>query len=366
MKSSQSDVEAAKEAVAVAEKALDAAKEEEASFEMKVGQLKAVWEEAKALLDDLEKKLKTCSQELGALSKQKAKLIKKAESAEIEGKKMSIKITKFHSEHSKAEKFLKSMMNKHAWIETEKDAFGIVGGDYDFEETNPEEMSKHLKDLQSEQSSLVSIGSLSSHTFIIRIKTECDEMSLTAIIQCTFHYLSQAKKINKKVMGMIEKAEGEYTELLRKRKVVENDKKKIEQVIENLDVKKKVELERTWRKVNKDFGSIFSTLLPGSNAKLEPPEGMEAWEGLEVKVAFGDIWKQSLSELSGGQRSLIALSLILSLLLYKPAPMYILDEVDAALDLSHTQNIGNMLKTHFSQSQFIVVSLKVRRRDQYF
>merc|ERR1712194_401423 len=105
-------------------------------------------------------------------------------------------------------------------------------------------------------------------------------------------------------------------------------------------------------------GSIFSTLLPGSNAKLEPPEGMQVWEGLEVKIAFGNIWKESLSELSGGQRSLIALSMILALLLYKPAPMYILDEVDAALDLSHTQNIGNMLKTHFSQSQFIVVSLK--------
>jgi structural maintenance of chromosome 2 len=38
--------------------------------------------------------------------------------------------------------------------------------------------------------------------------------------------------------------------------------------------------------------------------------------------------------------------------------MYILDEVDAALDLSHTQNIGLMLRTHFSGSQFIVVSLK--------
>ena len=38
--------------------------------------------------------------------------------------------------------------------------------------------------------------------------------------------------------------------------------------------------------------------------------------------------------------------------------MYILDEIDAALDLSHTQNIGQMLKTHFSQSQFIIVSLK--------
>merc|ERR1719384_714359 len=148
------------------------------------------------------------------------------------------------------------------------------------------------------------------------------------------------KKINKKVMGMIEKAESEYSELLRKRKVVENDKKKIQSVITELDVKKKSELERTWIKVNRDFGSIFSTLLQGASAKLEHPEGMEAWEGLEVKVGFGGVWKESLSELSGGQRSLIALSLILSLLLFKPAPLYILDEVDAALDLSHTQNIG--------------------------
>jgi structural maintenance of chromosome 2 len=68
-------------------------------------------------------------------------------------------------------------------------------------------------------------------------------------------------------------------------------------------------------------------------------------------------------------RSLIALALIMSLLQFKPAPMYILDEVDAALDLSHTQNIGRLIKTRFKgyptfsrstkvRSQFIVVSLK--------
>ena len=49
--------------------------------------------------------------------------------------------------------------------------------------------------------------------------------------------------------------------------------------------------------------------------------------GLEVRVAFGEVWKESLTELSGGQRSLLALSLILALLLFKPAPLYILDEV---------------------------------------
>lgn len=46
-----------------------------------------------------------------------------------------------------------------------------------------------------------------------------------------------------------------------------------------------------------------------------------------MKVAFGGVWKQSLTELSGGQRSLLALSLILAMLLFKPAPIYILDEV---------------------------------------
>ena len=48
----------------------------------------------------------------------------------------------------------------------------------------------------------------------------------------------------------------------------------------------------------------------------------------------------------------------MSLLQFKPAPMYILDEIDAALDLSHTQHIGQLFRTRFKGSQFIVVSLK--------
>jgi len=46
------------------------------------------------------------------------------------------------------------------------------------------------------------------------------------------------------------------------------------------------------------------------------------------------------------------------MLKFKPAPFYILDEVDAALDLSHTEHIGKVIKNHFKESQFIVVSLK--------
>jgi hypothetical protein len=54
----------------------------------------------------------------------------------------------------------------------------------------------------------------------------------------------------------------------------------------------------------------------------------------------------------------VALSLIMALLQFKPAPMYILDEIDAALDLSHTQHIGTLFRNRFRGSQFVVVSLK--------
>merc|ERR1712176_933632 len=165
-------------------------------------------------------------------------------------------------------------------------------------------------------------------------------------------------QINQRAMALLQQAEKSQEELFQKRKGVEEDREKLETTIERLDDQKKQEITRAYKEVNKNFASIFASLLPGATAKLQPPEGKTVLEGLEFKVGFGNVWKDNLSELSGGQRSLVALSLILAMLLLKPAPIYILDEIDAALDLSHTQNIGTMLKQQFQKSQFIVVSLK--------
>ncbi len=307
--------------VELSKKASLKALDEKVAAEDKVSEQQAMYDEAKENLAEVEEQIQEVTSEIKKVSDEKKLLKEAGEKAMLEAKKLSVSVKRFTQERGNAERFVNATKKKHSWIETEQEQFGVAGGDYDFEAQDPVKTGEKLKKLRSEQVNL-------------------------------------SKKINKKVMGMIEKAEGEYADLLRKKKVIENDKKKIQSVIEELDEKKKSELERTWKKVNTDFGSIFSTLLPGTMAKLEPPEGQKAWEGLEVKVAFNNVWKQSLTELSGGQRSLLALSLILSMLLFKPAPMYILDEVDAALDLSHTQNIGAMLKTHFKHSQFIVVSLK--------
>jgi len=206
-----------------------------------------------------------------------------------------------------------------SWVAAEKGGFG--SGDYDFRKMNVGKMKAEYAELEKRVADLKG-------------------------------------KVNSKCIDKLEKAEKEYNALREKRETVEKDRLSIEGVIAQLDEKKREAMEETWLKVNRDFGSIFSTLLPSAEAKLQPPEGATFEQGLEVRVAFGGVWKDSLTELSGGQRSLLALSLILALCRFKPAPLYILDEVDAALDLNHTQNIGRMIKQHFPQSQFVVVSLK--------
>ncbi|POY73859.1 hypothetical protein BMF94_3029 [Rhodotorula taiwanensis] len=172
------------------------------------------------------------------------------------------------------------------------------------------------------------------------------------------NHRAMKRKVNPKVLSMIDSVEKKERDLLAMYKQVVKDKTKIEETVAVLDEHKKDTLEKTWEKVNSEFGNIFAELLPGNFCKLQPLEGKEITQGLEVKVRLGSVWKASLTELSGGQRSLIALSLIMSLLRFKPAPMYILDEVDAALDMSHTENIGRLFRTRFKGSQFIVVSLK--------
>lgn len=171
-------------------------------------------------------------------------------------------------------------------------------------------------------------------------------------------FQNMKRKVNPNIMSMIDNVEKKESALITMVKTIEKDKSKIENTIDKLNNYKRQTLDTTYKKVSEDFGNIFADLLPGSFAKLVPVNQHDVTNGLEVKVKLGPVWKESLVELSGGQRSLIALSLIMALLQFKPAPMYILDEVDAALDLSHTQNIGHLIKTRFKGSQFIVVSLK--------
>ena len=116
--------------------------------------------------------------------------------------------------------------------------------------------------------------------------------------------------------------------------------------------------KKCFSEVNKNLSEMFSQMLPGAGAMMKQCKTARGHDGIEIVVKFNGKWKESLSELSGGQRSLLALSLLLSMLKYRSAPFYILDEIDAAMDLSHTENIGAIISKNFKRSQFIVISLK--------
>lgn len=196
--------------------------------------------------------------------------------------KLGHQIEKFHKDQQAAVQLVAHMEKEHEWIADEKDNFGRTGTPYDFKGQNIAECKSSLKNL-------------------------------------TERFQGMKKKINPKVMNMIDSVEKKEVSLKNMMKTVIRDKKKIEETIVSLDEYKKEALQKTWTKVNADFGSIFAELLPGSFAKLDPPEGKTINEGLEVrlhlepalsvyanykqvKVSLGKVWKQSLTELSGGQR----------------------------------------------------------------
>ncbi|CAM9869354.1 unnamed protein product, partial [Heterosigma akashiwo] len=207
---------------------------------------RAEYEAAHAELEALKAQLVDCEKELKALAKEKEKIEKKLANAEIDAKKLKHKLEKHRKSGGDAAKLVAYLEREHPWIAQERQFFGRPSTDYDFAARDPRDAARRVKELKADQDGL-------------------------------------AKKINKKVMGMIEKAETEYRELMHKREVIENDKRKIESVIADLDVKKNQALQTTWVKVNRDFGSIFGTLLPGTSAKLDPPQGGSVLDGLEVK-----------------------------------------------------------------------------------
>lgn len=292
-----------------------------ATYEAKAEKETVLFAKLNQRLEDEKQKVSESDSEIATSRKALEELIENYDNSSLERNKLQAKLRDVDRGRVSAEKLVDRLDAECSWIAHDVASFGEAGTEYEFSDRKVKAAYAALEKLKERQDSL-------------------------------------SKKINKKAMHMFETAKDEYASLVEKKRIIEQDKEKIEDVIAGLDEKKMVALERTWQEVNRSFGEIFSELLPGTSAKLEPPPGKSVEDGLEIRVAFGAVWKDSLSELSGGQRSLIALSLVLAMLRFKPAPMYILDEVDAALDLSHTQNIGRMLRKHFSGSQFIVVSLK--------
>lgn len=124
--------------------------------------------------------------------------------------------------------------------------------------------------------------------------------------------------------------------------------------------------------VNAHFGDLFKTLFGGGQAHLELIESDDPLEaGLEIMASPPGKRLQTLSLLSGGEQALTALSLIFAVFMTNPAPICVLDEVDAPLDDANVERFCNLLDemTQRTETRFLIVThnaVTMSRMDRLF
>jgi chromosome segregation protein len=113
----------------------------------------------------------------------------------------------------------------------------------------------------------------------------------------------------------------------------------------------------TFAAVNVCFKDVFAHIFPGGRGELLLTDENDLLEtGVDIDIQIPGKKAQSVSLLSGGEKSLAAIALIFSILMYRPTPFLILDEVDAALDDANTNLFNRLIKDVAEKSQVIMIT----------
>ena len=134
---------------------------------------------------------------------------------------------------------------------------------------------------------------------------------------------------------------------------------KLRTSINELNQKGRERLLEAFEKVNRKFNDVYTKLFNGGNAKLEFVDSEDPLEaGLEMMVSPPGKRLQSITLLSGGEQALTALSLIFAVFLTSPAPICVLDEVDAPLDDANVTRFCALLDEliKITETKFIIIT----------
>ncbi|KAK7300360.1 hypothetical protein RJT34_11204 [Clitoria ternatea] len=195
--------------------------------------------------------------------------------------------------------------------------------------------------------------------------------------------LQQFSHVNKKALDQYINFTEQREELQKRQAELDAGDEKIKELISVLDQRKDESIERTFKGVARHFREVFSELVLGGHGHLvmmkkkdgdhdddededgpreSNPEGrVEKYIGVKVKVSFtGQGETQSMKQLSGGQKTVVALTLIFAIQRCDPAPFYLFDEIDAALDPQYRTAVGNMIRRQadISNTQFITTTFR--------
>ena len=178
--------------------------------------------------------------------------------------------------------------------------------------------------------------------------------------------LDQKKRQREKLGSVNLRADEEQTKYENEIKKMEQERQdlvtgiiKLKESINELNQKGRERLIEAFEKVNRKFNEVYTKLFNGGNAKLELVDSEDPLDaGLEMLVSPPGKRLQSITLLSGGEQALTALSLIFAVFLTNPAPICVLDEVDAPLDDANVTRFCNLLEelTKITSTKFIIVT----------
>ncbi len=189
-------------------------------------------------------------------------------------------------------------------------------------------------------------------------------------------------------------AQQEYEEMVERQSFLTEQRADLEKSLDELtglikELTDRIEssFTATFEAVRQHFTDVVGTLFPGGEGRLtlvepetnavdadgEPTDEAEAIEaaagatgdrrGIEISVKPARKALRSLSLLSGGERSLVAIAFLFAIFLARPAPFYILDEVEAALDDLNIDRLLTMLRRYQNRTQFIVITHQKRTME---
>jgi chromosome segregation protein len=156
----------------------------------------------------------------------------------------------------------------------------------------------------------------------------------------------------------------EYKETAERHAFLETQRKDLVDSIENtqstikeIDTISRAKFDEAFVKINENFGHVFSKLFHGGQAFLRLTDAEnQAESGLEIVASPPGKKLQNVLLLSGGEKALTALSLLVGIFQFQPAPFCVLDEVDAALDETNVGRLADLLHSLSKETQFLLVT----------
>jgi chromosome segregation protein len=163
--------------------------------------------------------------------------------------------------------------------------------------------------------------------------------------------------VNPQALEEFQEAQQRYDFLNTQRQDLLDSIRDTEKAVQELDVESRRRFKEAFDLINENFRGMFRTLFGGGQGEMRlTDETNLADSGIDIMASPPGKKLQNIALLSGGEKSLTAMALLMAIFRYTPSPFCILDEVDAPLDEPNIQRLTRLLKEMSAETQFIVIT----------